>query len=186
MTDCPTFLGNLDGKEPHRHSLRLRFKTGISMLVALAMVVNLIALSSAEAGVNTWTPIGPEGGTVTLIAVAPSDPQIIYALTSYDVLFSSVDGGGSWRFVSGGLSLTALVVDPGNPQTLYAIASNFPHTDPLSNNRLVAMCRISNLDRNSRVRRRPPKQHRITQSYAYGGDLLNSDSVSTPHGHVPQ
>lgn len=52
--------------------------------------------------------------------------------------------------------------------------------------RLVAMCRISNVERNSRVRRRPPKQHRITQSYACGGDLLKSDSVSNPHGHVPQ
>ena len=52
--------------------------------------------------------------------------------------------------------------------------------------RLVAMFRISNLDRNSRVRHRPPKRHRITQSYACVDDLLKSDSASSPHAHAPR
>jgi hypothetical protein len=52
-------------------------------------------------------------------------------------------------------------------------------------NRLVVLCRISNLDGNSRVRRRPPKRHRITASYACGGDRIKSDTVSSPHGHAP-
>ena len=132
MTDCPTFLGNLDGKEPHMHSLLWSFKTGISMLVALAMVVNLIILSSAEAGVNKWTTNGPEGGTIHAIAVAPSDPRIIYALTIYyyGTLFKSTDGGDSGVSVSDGLQLTSLIVDPGNPQVLYAIGIDFLRIDP--------------------------------------------------------
>lgn len=52
--------------------------------------------------------------------------------------------------------------------------------------RLVALFRISNLDRNSRVRHRPPKRHRITQSYACVDDLLKSDSASSPHAHAPR
>jgi CBS-domain-containing membrane protein len=52
--------------------------------------------------------------------------------------------------------------------------------------RLVAMLRISDLDRNSRVRRRPPKRYRITQNHACAGDLLKSDSVSSPHAHAPR
>ena len=53
-------------------------------------------------------------------------------------------------------------------------------------NRLVVIFRISNLDRNSRVLRRPPKRRRITQSHACADDLIKSDSVSTPHAHAPR
>lgn len=57
-------------------------------------------LKSTDSG-ESWQPIGrglPEG--VSVVAVAQSDPQIVYAgalSESGVVLFSSADGGESWE-----------------------------------------------------------------------------------------
>lgn len=55
-----------------------------------------------QAGVNSWTPIGPFGGEIAALAADPQDGSVIYAGARGGV-FKSNDGGASWRRTSRGL-----------------------------------------------------------------------------------
>src|SRR5436853_6641916 len=81
-----------------------------------------LAAGPAAAGVNYWSPIGPDGGTVKILTAAPSNSGILYAGTTGGV-FKSTDGGAHWLRASRGLptnELIALAVAPSNPSVLYA------------------------------------------------------------------
>ena len=86
---------------------------------------------------RTWFPIADEGipiGSIGAIAVAPSDPLVIYVGTgepdirsqhSYGIgIFKSVDEGKTWRRI--GLEKTEhigkIVIDPTDPNRVYAAA----------------------------------------------------------------
>ena len=86
---------------------------------------------------RTWTPISDQGipiGSIGAVAVAPSDPNVVYVGTgepdiraqhSYGIgMFKSVDAGKTWRSV--GLEKTSqigrIVVDPSNPNRVYVAA----------------------------------------------------------------
>lgn len=84
----------------------------------------------------TWNPVfdGQPIGSIGAIAVAPSNPNIIYvgtgesdtrsALSSGDGVYKSTDGGQSWKNV--GLrdtrQISRVIVDPTNPDTVYVAA----------------------------------------------------------------
>ena len=81
------------------------------------------SLHGAEAGVNVWTTNGPEGGSISALAVDPQTPTTLYAGTTSAGVFKSTDGGTHWRAVNAGLGATtvrALAIDPQTPTTLYA------------------------------------------------------------------
>jgi Sortilin, neurotensin receptor 3, len=85
---------------------------------------------------------GPAGGNIRALAIAPSNPNIIYAgssvggglaatafeQTQEGSVFKTTNGGQSWTAVSNGLPdapVVFLSVDPTNPNTVYAaIAAN--------------------------------------------------------------
>ena len=86
---------------------------------------------------RTWFPIADEGipiGSIGAIAVAPSDPNVIYVGTgepdirsqhSYGIgVFKSTDAGKTWKHI--GLEKTRqigrIVVDPTNPNRVYVAA----------------------------------------------------------------
>jgi photosystem II stability/assembly factor-like uncharacterized protein len=86
---------------------------------------------------RTWFPISDDGipiGSIGAIAVAPSDPNIVYVGTgetdirsqhSYGVgMFKSIDAGKTWTPI--GLEATRqigrVVVDPANPNRVYVAA----------------------------------------------------------------
>jgi photosystem II stability/assembly factor-like uncharacterized protein len=86
---------------------------------------------------RTWFPISDEGipiGSIGAIAVAPSDPNIVYVGTgepdirsqhSYGIgVFKSTDAGRTWTHI--GLENTRqigrIAVDPSNPNLLYVAA----------------------------------------------------------------
>jgi photosystem II stability/assembly factor-like uncharacterized protein len=85
---------------------------------------------------RTWAPIfeHESAASVGAIAIAPSDPRMIYVGTGqvqarYDIasgdgVFRSEDGGKSWRHL--GLSATRaigrILVDPGNPDVVLVAA----------------------------------------------------------------
>jgi photosystem II stability/assembly factor-like uncharacterized protein len=86
---------------------------------------------------RTWIPIADEGipiGSIGAIAVAPSNPNVIYVGTgepdirsqhSYGIgMFKSTDAGKSWTHI--GLDATEhigrVVVDPANPNRVYVAA----------------------------------------------------------------
>lgn len=85
------------------------------------------------------------GISVSRIAIAPTRPESIYAITHLDLhgetaIYKSTDGGTTWQVTGDGSSLPpsccwdsqdALAVDPGNPQALYAVVGDtvFATTD---------------------------------------------------------
>jgi photosystem II stability/assembly factor-like uncharacterized protein len=86
---------------------------------------------------RTWFPIADEGipiGSIGAIAVAPSNPKIVYVGTgepdirsqhSYGIgMFKSVDAGKTWKAI--GLEKTSqigrIIVDPSNPDRVYVAA----------------------------------------------------------------
>ncbi len=92
----------------------------IGMLLALGWT----APERMEAGVNRWTPIGPDGGVITALAVGPDSNPVVYAGTLAG-LFRSSDAGRHWIPSNQGLpgvEITSLAVDPRTPSTVYAAA----------------------------------------------------------------
>ncbi len=86
---------------------------------------------------RTWYPIADRGipiGSIGAIAVAPSDPNIVYVGTgepdirsqhSYGIgVFKSTDAGKSWKSVGleDSRQIGRIVVDPGNPQIVFVAA----------------------------------------------------------------
>src|SRR5262245_32591479 len=91
----------------------------------------LCGLGLVHAQSESWTSIGPPGGTVYALAVDPNTPSTIYAGTKGGV-FKSSDGGVHWDAINvglptptssdqnGGPYIYSLAIDPRNSATLYA------------------------------------------------------------------
>ncbi|MFY9611076.1 MAG: hypothetical protein WAU45_21000 [Blastocatellia bacterium] len=79
--------------------------------------------SDSPLPINVWTSNGPEGAAIRVLAIAPSNPNIVYAVTDHGGLFKTTDGGESWNGTGSALpqpfSPQALVVDPSNPNAVY-------------------------------------------------------------------
>ncbi len=86
---------------------------------------------------HTWVPISDEGipiGSIGAIAVAPSNPDVIYVGTgepdirsqnSYGAgMFKSTDAGKTWKHIGleGTRQIGRVVVDPANPNRVYVAA----------------------------------------------------------------
>ena len=86
---------------------------------------------------RTWTPISDEGipiGSIGAIAVAPSNPNIVYVGTgetdirsqiSYGIgMFKSTDAGKTWKHIGleGTRQIGRVAVDPADPNRVYVAA----------------------------------------------------------------
>ncbi len=79
----------------------------------------LFVASTSFAG---WSSSGPVGGAVNAVAVAPSNPAVIWVGSSGGV-FRSTDSGATWANVSGPLSgVVSLVVHPTDPNKAWALS----------------------------------------------------------------
>jgi photosystem II stability/assembly factor-like uncharacterized protein len=90
-------------------------------------VLLLLCSASLVQGVpvpgERWSPVGPQGGTVTALAVAPGARRTLYAGTAEGVVFRSEDAGARWAYAGGLLpaaQVADLDVDPRSPATAYA------------------------------------------------------------------
>src|SRR5262249_36310806 len=110
--------GRPDGRKRVRSATRF-WRTGL-LLVALVFADPLRAA-------DTWTPIGPPGGVLNFVAVAPSNPSVVYVASSPGGVFRSDDGGTTFdRSVAGGLGrsqILCLAVAPDDPMVVYAGAA---------------------------------------------------------------
>jgi len=80
----------------------------------------LAAVASAgAAGAATWTPLGPFGGSVATVTVAPSAAATLYATVDTQGAFRSADGGVSWIPIHGDTAVSNVAVDPTRPATIY-------------------------------------------------------------------
>lgn len=87
----------------------------LSSALLLTTLMPVLARPVA-AGVDRWTPIGPEGGEILSLAADPDSPGTLYAGTYFGGVWKSLDGGGSWAPTVeglGGPSYSALAVSNG-------------------------------------------------------------------------
>jgi hypothetical protein len=90
---------------------------------------------------NTWGPIfdDQDTGSIGAIAVAPSDPNIIYVgsgeglqrpdLSTGDGLYKSADAGKTWTHLGlrDAQQITAILVDPQDPNRIFVAAAGHPY-----------------------------------------------------------
>ncbi len=97
-----------------------RFVSFQSILLAIFLAVVSVA-APAAAGEGRWTAFGPGGGTVRSLAVDPSDPDTLYAVTGGGV-YKTADGGGTWTWVAlpSSCCVGAVAVDPARPSRVLA------------------------------------------------------------------
>jgi len=91
----------------------------------------LLAATPALADTGRWSLLGPDGGTVSALAVDPVNPRIVYAGTREgEGVFKSLDGGVTWSRAGAGLpkrnltGVVALAIDSQRPEILYAGTTN--------------------------------------------------------------
>jgi photosystem II stability/assembly factor-like uncharacterized protein len=98
-------------------------------LAAALLLAGALAPAGAQItpAVERWSPAGPQGGTITALAVAPGSSRTLYAGTDHGLVFRSTDGGGSWSLTQDLLNeyapeapVAALTVDPRDPAVVYA------------------------------------------------------------------
>jgi photosystem II stability/assembly factor-like uncharacterized protein len=102
----------------------------------LAVVGFLLFSEFLFGGRGVWTRVGPVGGEITCMAVAPSNPNVVYAGTGTGRVFRSVDAGRSWDLASRGIGIfnpyriSSAAVDPNSPSTAYVAGDRaFKTTD---------------------------------------------------------
>jgi len=109
---------------------------------------NIFYMAAVNGGVwkttdfgNTWNPIFDDQptGSVGALAVAPSDPNIIYVgsgeglqrpdLATGDGVYKSTDGGKTWTHLGlrDAQQITAILVDPKNPNRVFVAAEGHPY-----------------------------------------------------------
>jgi len=91
---------------------------------------------------NTWNPIFDDQptGSVGALAVAPSDPNIIYVgsgeglqrpdLATGDGIYKSTDAGKTWTHMQNlrdAQQITAILVDPKDPRRVFVAAEGHPY-----------------------------------------------------------
>ena len=90
---------------------------------------------------RTWNPIFDKESTSSIgaIAVAPSDPQIVYVgsgeglhrpdLSVGNGIYKSIDSGQTWKHLGlrDGQQISMMAVDPGNPDRLFVAVVGHPY-----------------------------------------------------------
>jgi photosystem II stability/assembly factor-like uncharacterized protein len=74
-------------------------------------------------------------GTVTSIAVAPADQDVIYAGTDDANVWRTTDGGLNWTLVNAGLPqrwVTSIAVSAGDPMEVFITFSGYRFNDPIA------------------------------------------------------
>jgi photosystem II stability/assembly factor-like uncharacterized protein len=98
-----------------------------SQCVPLSLILGLALLAGLplQAGINRWTPIGPNGGSVTALAFS-ANGRTAWAGTEQLGVFRSADNGRTWTLASNGLSgeVLDLAASPAAPGRIYAAASS--------------------------------------------------------------
>ena len=84
--------------------------------ILLALLLSTLPLTAQNP--EEWKFLGPDGGLVTEMVAAPSNPQVVYA-TAQGTLYRSVDRGVTWT--RGTDATFHPAVDAGDPNLVYAV-----------------------------------------------------------------
>jgi uncharacterized repeat protein (TIGR01451 family) len=98
-----------------------------SLLLAILALIGLAGALAAQAGDNTWTPLGPDGGYISRVIFHPAAPNIVYARASGG-FFRSTDGGAHWQQPNPQLTQFAVdvAVDPADGNRVYLALNQIP------------------------------------------------------------
>lgn len=97
--------------------------TRVRLLSSLLVLFVAFAARPAAAGIDRWTPIGPDGGTIAVLAADPQSHGTLYAGTAGGAVWKSLDGGAHWFSASEGLQsfdVTSLAIAPGGSGRIWA------------------------------------------------------------------
>jgi photosystem II stability/assembly factor-like uncharacterized protein len=108
-------------------------RAGRSLAVLILLAILGTQSRTVWAGINLWTRLGPEGGSIPALVIDPRSPSTVYAGTEGPStvyagteqgsgVFKSTDGGASWARCGLTASIRVLAIDPQNTGTLYAAA----------------------------------------------------------------
>lgn len=87
-------------------------RIAVSLLLSMTLAVSMHAA--------TWTSNGPAGGETRELISAHGNPRLLY-VASTGGLFRSIDGGATWRTISGPVTNpTELAIAPSDPEILIA------------------------------------------------------------------
>jgi photosystem II stability/assembly factor-like uncharacterized protein len=98
------------------------------------LLASLLSLGAAALAAQSWAGVGPPGGELDFVVVAPSSPSIVYASSRFGGVFRSLDGGQNFDPTVEGLpteQVQCLAVSPADSRTIYAGAASgaFKSTD---------------------------------------------------------
>jgi photosystem II stability/assembly factor-like uncharacterized protein len=103
------------------HSTCLR---RLPLVLLLGLVTFDIAAAppslAQPAGIERWTPIGPDGGVVRSLAADPGAPGVLYAGTEGGGVWRSLDGGRSWATTPEGLGAAPVLSLAASAGRVYA------------------------------------------------------------------
>jgi hypothetical protein len=112
--------GNEEGKDLMENNRKTKAKLAA---LAFSSLAALLLPCTVMAGTDRWTPIGPDGGGVSALAINPNTPSTLYAGTNTAGVFKSTDRGSTWSPASVGLTFSAvaaLAIDPQSSSNIYA------------------------------------------------------------------
>jgi len=96
----------------------------IAEMLLLLMLVSFLLPHAASAQTIEWSCLGPEGGFLLCLAVAPGSPEVLYAgCDIYGGIYKSTDEGMNWAFlglVSELGNTTDIKIHPTSSDIVYA------------------------------------------------------------------
>ncbi|MGQ9568633.1 MAG: hypothetical protein ACUVWW_11370, partial [Anaerolineae bacterium] len=90
---------NAKNAKKRRFTMRRTTTLGKVLLIGFLVILSTSQVGFVSAGINVWTSIGPEGGTIYALAIDPATPTTLYAGT-WGGVFKSTNGGGNWSAVN--------------------------------------------------------------------------------------
>jgi hypothetical protein len=96
-------------------------------LLIIASTLYLGAAAQVSGAINSWTAIGPAGGTVNKIVFNKSTPSTVYAIAAGG-FYRSLDGGTTWQLIASNFMNPPqdLELDPSDPTRVYVVTPNYP------------------------------------------------------------
>src|SRR5829696_1558880 len=103
----------------------MRAKHVLPSLVLLLLAIFLVGPLAAQSDMTPgkWRRLGPEGGELAGLAVAPGNPNVVYANSQWTT-YRSLNGGATWTLVNDEQYSYKLTVDAADPFLVYALDSN--------------------------------------------------------------
>ena len=89
-----------------------------------------LSMTTVDAGVNAWTPTGPDGGFVSSITWHPTRPGVAFASFGMRI-HRTTDAGQRWMPVTSHdvRATGGVVVDPKNPDRVFGAAFEIVRSD---------------------------------------------------------